>query len=480
MRSVRQIHYRIWETIMNKILATFLSVTTVAIACISIPVFSAEGSGITSSLVPQIHKTVDVDAARTQEIFKDIHQNAELGFMETRTAAIVAKELRDLGFEVKTGIGETGVVGILKNGKGPTLMFRSDMDANAVEEATGLPYASKVRVTNLDGIETAVAHMCGHDAHTTWLIGLGKAMTKLKAQWSGTLVLLAQPAEEPIEGASAMLKAGLYTKLGVPKPDYFLTFHTAPFATGTVVLTGGRLNTGSEHIDVTFHGSGGHGSSPHHATDPVIMAAMAIVQYQTIVSRMIDPIEVGVLTVGSMQAGVDNNVIPTKATLKLKLHFSTPDIREKMVSGIKLISNNIARSYGITSEEMMPTIVHKGYAPPVVNSENWMNRIRKTLAEADATDKIVNDARAIEGVAVHDITIPGSDDAFALIENIKDVQGAYIGIGTADPKLVAAARKKGHDFPFFVHEPNYIVDLNSIPFGTKIATLLALDVMGKH
>ena len=165
---------------------------------------------------------------------------------------------------------------------------------------------------------------------------------------------------------------------------FFLAFHTGPFPTGTVILTSGRLNTGSEHIDVTFHGSGGHGSSPHHATDPVIMAGMAIVQFQTIVSRMIDPIEVGVLTIGSVQAGVDNNVIPTEATLRLKLHFSTPEIRERMVSRIKLISNNIARTYGIVSENMLPTIVHKGYAPAVVNSEAYMARIRKVLAEADA------------------------------------------------------------------------------------------------
>jgi amidohydrolase len=444
------------------------------------PVFSQESSLEKQLIVKQIHKVIDADTKRLQDIFKDIHQNPELAFMETRTAEIVAKELRTLGFEVKTGIGKTGVVGILKNGEGPTLMFRADMDANAIEEATGLPYASKVRVTNLDGIETSVAHMCGHDAHTTWLIALAKAMSNMKDNWSGTLVLVAQPAEEPIEGAKAMLDDGFYTQHAVPKPDYFLAFHTGPFPTGTVILTSGRLNTGSEHIDVTFHGSGGHGSSPHHATDPVIMAGMAIVQFQTIVSRMIDPIEVGVLTIGSVQAGVDNNVIPTEATLKLKLHFSTPEIRERMVSRIKLISNNIARTYGIVSENMLPTIVHKGYAPAVVNSEAYMARIRKVLAEADAADKIINDARVIEGVAVHDLTIPGSDDAFALIENIDGVQGAYLGIGTAEPKVFEEARKNGKEFPFFVHEPNYVVDLNAIPFGAKVATLLALDVLGQQ
>ena len=304
-------------------------------------------------------------------------------------------------------------------------------------------------------------------------------MTRLKDKWSGTLVLVAQPAEEPIEGAIAMIEDGMYTTHGVPKPDYYLTFHTGPFPTGTVVLTGGRLNTGSDHIDVTFYGSGGHGSSPHHATDPVIMAGMAIVQLQTVVSRMVDPVEVGVLTIGSMQAGVDNNVIPTEATLKLKLHYSKPEVRESMVAGIERIANNIARTYGITSDDMMPAIVYKGYAPAVFNSEEYMARIREVLAEADAADKIVNDARVIEGVAVHDLTIPGSDDAFALIEDVEDVKGAYLGIGTAEPALVAAARAEGHEFPFFVHEPNYIVNLDAIPYGTRIATVLALDVLGK-
>jgi hippurate hydrolase len=431
------------------------------------------------ALVQKIHSVVDANTARLKNIFKDIHQNAELGFMETRTAAIVAKELRSLGFDVKTGIGRTGVVGILRNGDGPTFMFRADMDANAVKEATGLPYASKVRVSNLDGVETPVAHMCGHDAHTTWLIALAEAMTSLKDEWTGTLVLLAQPAEEPIEGAKAMLDDGLYTTHAVPKPDYFLTFHTAPMPLGTVVLTSGRLNTGSDHIDVTFHGSGGHGSSPHHATDPVIMAGMAIVQLQTVVSRMVDPVEVGVLTIGSVQAGVDNNVIPTEATLKLKLHYSNAEVRERMVEGIERIANNIARTYGIVSDDMMPTITYKGYAPAVFNSEDYIARIRKVLAEADAADKIVNDARAIEGVAVHDVTIPGSDDAFALIEGAEGAKGAYLGIGTADPEVFAAARKEGKEFPFFVHEPNYVVDLESIPYGAKIATLLVLDAMSR-
>lgn len=219
-----------------------------------------------------------------------------------------------------------------------------------------MPYASKQRVTNLDGVEVPVSHMCGHDAHTSWAIALGKSMTRLKEQWSGTLVLVTQPAEEPIEGAMAMMRDELYSRHGVPKPDYYLTMHTGPFPTGVVVLTSGRINTGSQHIDVTFHGSGGHGSSPHVATDPIIMAGAAIMQYQTIVSRMMDPTETSVLTVGMVEAGATYNVIPTEARLKLKLHYTTNESGEKMVSSIKSVSDNIARTYGIASDDMMPKV----------------------------------------------------------------------------------------------------------------------------
>ena len=448
-------------------------------ACMVNVSFAEEASGKMLERVPEIHKAVDADAKDVNEIYKDIHEHAELGFMETRTAGIVAKELQALGFDVKTEIGITGVVGILKNGDGPVFMFRGDMDALPIEEKTDLPYASKVRVTNLDGVEVPVSHMCGHDAHTTWAIALGKAMTRLKDTWSGTLVLVAQPAEEPIEGAIAMIEDGLYTTHGVPKPDYYLTFHTGPFPTGTVVLTSGRLNTGSQHIDVTFYGSGGHGSSPHVATDPIIMAGTAIVQYQSIVSRMMDPTETSVLTVGMVQAGATYNVIPTEAGLKLKLHYTTHESGEKMVSAIKRISDNIARSYGITQEAMMPTVDVKGYAPPVVNSPEWMTRIRKVLKEADAADKAINDARAIDGAGVHDLEVSGSDDAFALIEGLEGVHGAYIFIGTAPAAKIAEAHKEGKEFPFFVHQPNYMVDLDAITFGTKVATVLALDILGK-
>lgn len=236
-----------------------------------------------------IETSIAKDQGRLIEIFKDIHQNPELGFMETRTAGIVEKELKSLGYEVKTGIGETGVVGILKNGNGPTVMYRADMDANAVKETTGLPYASTKVVKRDDGSETPVMHACGHDAHVTWMLGVAKLMAEHKDLWKGTLIMVGQPAEEPILGAEAMVNDGLYTTHGVPKPDYLFGLHTAPVGVGLVAAATGVRMAGTDQIDITFHGVGGHGSMPNLTKDPVVMAASAVMQYQAIVSRGIDP-----------------------------------------------------------------------------------------------------------------------------------------------------------------------------------------------
>ena len=416
--------------------------------------------------IERINALVDADASRIQEIFMDIHEHPELGFMETRTAGIVARELEALGYEVQSGIGGTGVVGILRNGPGPVLMWRADMDANAVQELTGLPYASNVRVTNLEGEETWVAHMCGHDAHTTWLIGLAKVMAETRDAWSGTLVLVAQPAEEPIAGAQAMVDDGLYTTRGVPEPDYFFAFHTAPLPTGTIASTVGRMTTMTTMVDVTFHGVGGHGSSPHHAKDPIVMAGEAIMQFQTIVSRRIEPGKLGVVTIGAIEGGVDNNVIPTEATLKLKLHAESQAIYDQLLENIRMIANGIAVGAGVP-EDMMPTITQKGFASLVVNSEAPVRRTRELMDEADF----------VLG-QIEDEVLAGSDDAFLLVDAIEDVQKAYYFLGVAEPTAFAEAWEQGR-FPFFAHEPYYAVDLEAIPVGTKMAALVVMDALSR-
>lgn len=410
---------------------------------------------------------IEQDQDRLVAMFKDIHQNPELGFMETRTAEIVAKELRSLGFEVQTGIGRTGVVGILRNGDGPTVMYRADMDANAVQEATGLPYASTVRVEREDGSESPVAHMCGHDAHVTWMLGMAKAMVALKNDWNGTLVLIGQPAEEPITGAKAMIDAGLYTKYGVPKPDFFTGMHTAPIPVGVVVSSGGPKMAGTDQIDILFKGVGGHGSMPQLTKDPIIMSAYAITQYQAIVSRVIEPQQTGVVTVGSVQAGSDNNVIPATALVKANLRWYDSTVREQMITGIRSISNGIARTYGMP-EDQLPVITMKGGSTPLVNDHVLAQRMGVPLRGLLGDRNVITEFPPATG----------SEDVHLLLGDYTDVPFNYLIVGVADPQVFAAARAEGKMLPYSAHNPNFIVDLKAIPIGTEVATVAVLDLFG--
>lgn len=236
---------------------------------------TAQESDLPQSVIDKMEKVIEQKEGYRNDIFKDLHANPELAFNEVRTAGIVAKELKNLGFEVQAGISGTSVVGVLHNGERPTFMYRGNMDAVMVEENTGLPYASTKRLITDEGEEVPVALLCGHDANTTGVISLGHTLVQMKDHWSGTLVLVRQPAEEPVAGAQAMVDDGLYTKINVTKPDYFLAKHTSPFPTGTFIATDGRYTTGTPHMDIVFHGIGGHGSSPNHAIYPVVMAGNA-------------------------------------------------------------------------------------------------------------------------------------------------------------------------------------------------------------
>jgi amidohydrolase len=294
----------------------------------------------------QLHQMAYADSLRLVEIFKDIHQNPELGFMEVRTSGIIAKELKALGYEVITGIGKTGVVAMLKNGEGPVVMYRADMDCNSVKEITGLPYSSTKTMKKDDGTEVPVMHACGHDAHVTWLLGTAKIMVALKKEWKGTLVLLAQPAEEMLTGAQAMVNDSIYAK-GIPVPDYLFGMHTWNIPLGTIDNGIGVRFAGSDQLDVTFYGIGGHGSSPENTKDPIVMACNAVMQYQTIISRNIAAQDVAVLTVGAIHAGGDNNVIPPSAVVKLNLRWFNEKTRNTLLDGIKRINEGIAVANGL-------------------------------------------------------------------------------------------------------------------------------------
>ena len=427
-----------------------------------------EKKPLPAKLVNEVNSAIDADKERLIEIYKDIHQNPELGFMEVRTSEIVTKELKALGYEVKTGIGKTGVAAIMKNGDGPVVMYRADMDAIAAEEKTGLPYASTKRATNHDGVEVPVAHLCGHDAHTTWMLGMAKVMAELKDSWSGTLVLIGQPSEESIEGASAMVNDGLFTKYGVPKPEYLIGMHTVPIPTGSVVISGGVLMAGTEQLDVTFYGQSAHGSAPQFSKDAGLMAAYAVVQYQAIIARVLDPRDPAVITVGAIHAGVENNTIPGMAELKLNFRFFDEEVRGQLFKGVKSISEGIARTYGMP-EDKMPTITRKGYSAPLVNDKDLMDRIANNLTGTGLVGS--------ENMITKFRPVTGSEDAHMLAHGLDGVKIAYIPVGTAPPQMVAKARKEGKIVPFSNHQATYLVDLDAIPFGSKLAAMIVLDLM---
>ena len=414
----------------------------------------------------KVKELSNADDARLVAIFKDIHENPELGFMETRTAAIVAKELKALGFTIMTGIGETGVVGILKNGDGPIVMYRADMDCNSVVETTGLPYASKKTAKKTDATEVPVMHACGHDAHVTWMLGIAKNMIALKSQWKGTLIMIGQPAEEPGGGAAAM-EAEMYKK-GVPEPDFLLGMHTCPLPTGYYVNESGPRMAGADQFDVTFYGKGGHGSSPHEAIDPIVMAANAILQYQTIISRNNDPQFPAVVTVGAVQAGIDNNVIPSSATLKLNTRFFNYTVRDSIISRIERINKGLAVANGLP-KELYPTLTMKGRVSPLTNDKAMVDRINVVL------EKLVGSGKNVQGLPA----VMGSEDFQHLVINNKKTVYDYFLVGVASAEDTAKAKKEGKMFPYFNHNGDFKVDLKAIPYGTTLGTTALLELFRK-
>ncbi|MDB5121519.1 MAG: amidohydrolase [Sphingobacteriales bacterium] len=424
-----------------------------------------------SSLQAQISKQVKqmayADSLRLVNMYKDLHQNPELGFMEVRTSGIIAKELKALGFEVITGIAKTGVVGILKNGEGPIVMYRADMDCNSVKEITGLPYASTKSMKKDDGTVVPVMHACGHDAHVTWLLGAAKIMVTLKNQWKGTLVLLAQPAEELLAGAQAMVNDKMYEK-GVPVPDYLFAMHTWPLAVGSIINGIGERAAGSDQLDVTFYGVGGHGSTPEVTKDPIVMACNAVMQYQTIISRNIAAQDAAVLTVGAIHAGVDNNVIPASAVVKLNLRWFTEKTRNTLLEGIKRINEGIAISNGL-SKENYPTTLMKSNVFPQVNDAPLSNKINNVLTSFLVPEKIFTNT----------LPIMGSEDFNHLVLGNNKTVCDYIFVGTANPDAYAKAVQDGKRAPYFNHNGNYQVDLASIPLGLQIGVTALLEMFKK-
>src|SRR3954464_14782230 len=330
-------------------------------------------------------------------IYKDIHTHPELSAQEERTAALVARELRAAGCEVTEHLGKYensklkgyGVVGVMKNGDGPTVLVRTDMDALPVEEETGLPYASKVVAKNEEGKEVHVMHACGHDVHIAAFIGTARALAKLKDQWHGTIVFVAQPAEEMGAGARALLKDGLYDRFG--KPNFALGFHDkADVQAGHIAITEGYASANVDSVDVTVRGVGGHGAYPHKTKDPIVLAAEIINAWQTIASRENNPLDPIVITVGSIHGGTKHNIIPNEVKMQLTVRTYKQEVRERVLAAIERIAKGCAIAAGLPPDKMPAVHVRDDeFTPATYNNPDLTKRVTAALKIAIGNDNVI-------------------------------------------------------------------------------------------
>ena len=321
-------------------------------------------------------------------LYKFLHSNPELSWQENKTSDYLANILEVDGYTVTRGVGKKGVVAILKNGKGPTLMIRADMDALPVEEKTNLDYASKVRQVNRFGKEVPVMHACGHDIHMSVLIGTAKNLISMKNKWSGTLMLILQPAEEVGQGSLAMLEDGLFERF--PRPDFNLALHVGGMGpSGTVGYQLGYAMANVDSVDIIVNGVGGHGAYPHTTIDPIVLASQIVLSLQTIVSRKIDPLEPAVVTVGSIHGGLKHNIISEEVKLQLTLRSYSDEVRNKTINEIKKIVNGLGMAAGLPENKMPKVLVKDEYTPALYNDPDFSNKVLNFIRNEIGKDNVV-------------------------------------------------------------------------------------------
>jgi amidohydrolase len=361
-----------------------------------------------------------------ESLYKDIHSHPELSLQETRTAGLAAKRLKTAGFEVTEGVGDTGVVGLLENGEGPTVMLRADMDALPVKEATGLPYASTVTATDADGNETPVMHACGHDMHVAWLCGATALFAAAKDAWRGTVMAVFQPAEEVAAGAQAMIDDGLFDRF--PKPDVILGQHVMPMSAGTIASQSGVITSAGDSFEIRLFGRGAHGSMPQASIDPVVMAASTVLRLQTIVSREVAPSDAAVVTVGALQAGTKENVIPDDAVIKLNVRTFDQGVRERVLASIERIVKAEAEASGAPR------------APEFVT----LDRYDLVNNDAEAAGRVRDALRAHFGdERVTEIPPLSASEDFGSFGSEWHAPSVFWTVGGTDPELYIRAEKEG-------------------------------------
>ena len=361
-----------------------------------------------------------------EDLYKDIHSHPELSMQETRTAGLAAERLKASGFDVTEGVGHTGVVGLLRNGDGPVVMLRADMDALPVEEQTGLPYASSVTATDADGNETPVMHACGHDIHVAWLAGASALFAEEKRAWHGTLMAVFQPAEEIAAGAQAMIDDGLFEKF--PKPDVILGQHVMPISAGQIASRSGVVTSAGDSFEIRLFGRGAHGSMPQSSIDPVVMAASTVLRLQTVVSREVAPADAAVVTVGALQAGTKENVIPDEAVIKLNVRTFDEGVRKRVLDAIERIVNAESEASGAPKP---PEITPLDRYELVRNDERATERVREALRARFGPERV-------------SATGPASaSEDFGSFGVEWQVPSVFWFIGGVDPDTYAKAEREG-------------------------------------
>jgi hippurate hydrolase len=420
-----------------------------------------------------LREAIDADyESHLWPLFDHWHRNPELSLMETKTAARLAKELRDAGFKVREGVGGTGVVAIMENGPGPMVMMRADMDGLPVEEKSGLPNASTVEQESpITGEIVPVMHACGHDVHITSLVGTARRMASIRDKWSGTLMLIGQPAEERVMGARAMMEDNLWSRFG--KPDYALAFHVwSGGEAGKLAVSDSSPYAGADAVDIIVHGVGAHGASPHRGKDPILLGAQIVLALQTLVSRELPPRDPGVVTVGSFHAGAKHNIISDRAVLQLTVRNTSLETRKLLLDGIKRIAENLGRAAGLP-EDKLPEVKYSESTPPTINDAKLARRLRKMWTEKMGEDIMMDDSF----VAQHTKGM-GAED-FPFFTTDPPIRSVYFSVG-GTPKADIDAEEAGgpkvpsHHSPFFKVSPE-----PSIKTGVEATVLALLDLMKK-
>ncbi len=424
--------------------------------------------GADAGLKEAVASKVAAEYPSLDALYRHLHANPELSLMEEKTAARIASELRSAGYEVTEKFGGHGVVAVLKNGPGPTLLIRADLDGLPVLEETGLPYASVARGKDLSGRDVPLMHACGHDIHMTCLVGTARTLASLRERWSGTLVLVGQPAEETVAGARAMLAAGLYRRF--PKPDFAIALHdNATLAAGTVGIVEGFFLANVDTVEITVRGRGGHGAWPHTTIDPVVLAARIVVALQTIVSRETKPTDPCVVTVGSIHGGTKSNIIPDEVKLQLTLRSYSAAVRKHTIAALQRICRGEAISAGVP-ENLFPIVnVDEAQAAPAVyNDPALTRRLRGVMVDWLGADAV----KPFEPQM-------GSEDFSQFSLTTEKVPISMIWVGAVAPEKVAESERTGVGLPSLHSSKFAPLPEPTIKTGITVTTAAALELLAK-